>query len=555
MATPFGPLAHLSLELRRTSKRLAAMAHIGAFLRTLAPEEVRPGVMLLLGRVRPKGDPRPLEVSGATLWRAVRALTSTDARDPHLGRQEDVGVGVRTVLEAGGHPFSPTPALGLLEVHALLSALADVAGTGAAARRQALLTDLLRRATADEVEVLARIIVGDMRQGANEGVVLEAIGRLPDIGPARASRARMLLGDVSHVAEIALGEGAEGLDRLGVAYFRPLSPMLAQKAETAAEALAMCAGTASFEHKLDGARLQIHLQGDTVRLFTRRMTEVTDSLPDVVSAAREALRLREGIAEGEVVPVDVQGRVLPFQELMRRFRRVHEVDAQAAEIGTRLYLFDLLAADGEVLLDAPQRVRWARLTEVLEPHPSAVLVPHLHTSDPQAATAFYEDAVQRGQEGIMAKSPESPYTPGQRGRAWLKIKKVHTLDVVVVAADWGYGRRRGWLSNYHLAVRGDDGWVEVGKTFKGVSDAELETLTTRLSALHEGSLEDATVRVRPAVVLEVAYSDVQRSPQYAGGVALRFARVVRIRDDKTADEADTLATVQAQLARQAAADL
>lgn len=566
MPTPFAELAGLSLTLRQTPKRLAAMERIGAFLAHLPSSEVRAATLLLLGRALPKGDPRTLEVSGATLWRAVRALAhrqapsapgarpSTNAAAPR-SITEDAGVAARALLaEEGGHIFPESATLTLQDVSDALISLAEIRGKGAAARREALLVDLLGRATADELEVIVRIVLGDMRQGADEGVVLEAVARRPDIGQARITRAKMLLGDASRVVEIACTEGAAGLDGVRLEPFRPLAPMLAQKAETATDALALCGGRAVLEHKLDGARLQIHIHDGKVRLFTRRLSEVTESLSDVCAAVREALPLNDAIVEGEVVPVDRSGRPLPFQDLMRRFRRVHSVDERAAEIGTRVYLFDLLAMNGDPLLDTPQCERWSRLVAALSPTPSVVLVPRLETTDDAAATAFTLDAIDRGYEGVMAKNPTSPYSPGVRGRAWLKIKKVHTLDVVVVAADWGYGRRNGWLSNYHLAVRDDNGdFTEVGKTFKGLSDAEFEQLTARLLGLRDGPAEAPTVRVRPSVVLEVAFSDVQASPTYPCGYALRFARVVRIRDDKTADEIDTVARVREQFERQQSA--
>jgi DNA ligase-1 len=554
--TRFAELARLSLDLKSTAGRLASMERIARFLRSLEAEEIRPSVLMLLGRVRPPGDPIKLEVSGAVLGKAVRVLAGP--REEGSGPSEDIGTAIRDRLEASASWRAPAESsASILEVHEALLELGEVAGKGAAARRVERLRDLLARLSLDEAEILSRIVVHDMRHGADEGVVLEAIARMLDIPRARAARAQMLLGDVSRVAEIGLREGPDALRAVGVEYFRPLKPMLAQKAETIAEALEICGGRASIEHKLDGARLQIHLRGGEIRLFTRRLSEVTESLPDVIAAIRRALPLEDGIAEGELVPIDRQGRLLPFQELMRRFRRVHGVEDNAREVGARLYLFDLLAADGEVLLDAPLEERQGRLEATLVESKDGLaevtLVPRLLTSSAEEGQRFYDDAVGRGYEGVMVKDSRSAYTPGVRGRAWLKVKKIHTLDLAVVAADWGYGRRRGWLSNYHLAVRDRSGdLVEVGKTFKGMTDAEFEEMTGRLLALKTSEVGH-TVRCRPAVVLEIAYSDIQRSPQYACGFALRFARVVRVRDDKTVAEIDTLDSVREQYERQQAA--
>lgn len=546
----FVELARLSLALKGTTSRLTSMERVGSFLRRLEGAEIRPAVLMLLGRVTPFGA-KPLEVSGAALGRVLRQLGGGRG-----GQGEDFGASIRAALEASEtFAFASEPTLGLREVHERLLGMVGERGKGSSERRIAVLVDLFRRCTADEAEVLARIVLRDMRQGANEGLLLEALARAVDVPRDRVSRAQMLVGDLSEVARIALLEGEAGIEAVAFAHFRPLKPMLAQKAENVAEALDLCGGRASLEYKMDGARLQIHRRGEQVRLFSRRLSEVTPSLPDVVSFVRSQVGLDDFIAEGELVPVDASGRPVAFQELMRRFRRVHDVEALAAEVPVRLYLFDLLASRGAELIDAPLSERWEQLAAAVSESEQVVLVPRLVTSDAVEGEAFYVDAVARGYEGVMAKDLRSAYTPGVRGRAWLKIKVAHTLDVVVVGADWGYGRRSGWLSNYHLAVRGPSGeLLEVGKTFKGLTDAEFVAMTSRLLALQSAEQRGSTVPVTPDVVLEVAFSDIQKSPQYACGYALRFARVVRIRDDKGPGDIDTIAAVEAQYARQLGAE-
>ncbi|MHB2017491.1 MAG: ATP-dependent DNA ligase [Candidatus Xenobia bacterium] len=539
--TRFLDLAKLSRSLKATPGRLASVRLIVEFLRRLSAEEIRPAVRTLLGRVA-----RKLEVSGAALGKVVRQLAGPGP----LAAGEDMGESVRLTLQH----FPDTATLSLLEVYQRLQDVEAVHGKGAMERRIGILVDLYRKCTADEVEVLTRIVLKEMRHGADEGVVLDALAEAAGLPREDVTRAQMLLGDLAEVAHLVLLEGRIGLSRVGLTWFRPIQPMLAQKADSVAEALARFGGRASLELKLDGARVQVHKQGDVVRLFSRRLTEVTESLPEMVEAIRQAVSTENAMLEGELIPVDAGGRPQPFQELMRRFRRIHAIDGAAQEVPVQLFLFDTLAEGDELLLDRPEEERWAALERILRPHAQVTRVSRLVTSDAAAGEAYYQDAVARGYEGVMAKDLRRPYTPGVRGGAWLKIKRIHTLDMVIVAADWGYGRRQGWLSNYHLAVRDEAGQLaECGKTFKGLTDEEFRRMTERLMGLKTTSGKEWTVNVRPEVVVEVAFEGVQKSSQYACGLALRFARITRIRDDKAVDEIDTLASLQAEFDRQAAA--
>jgi DNA ligase-1 len=350
----------------------------------------------------------------------------------------------------------------------------------------------------------------------------------------------MLAGPLAPVADAALAAGLDGLARFALRLFEPVSPMLASPTDGVASALAALE-VAAFEYKLDGARVQIHKRGHEVRLFSRRMKDITASLPDVAALVSSSAAADTAIFEGEVIPVS-NGRPLPFQELMRRFRRKRNVDEMIAEVPVALSLFDILYLDGRPLLDLPVRERWL----ALEPARGGLeTVGRALPTDVAEGTAFYEDAVAAGYEGVMAKALDSAYTPGVRGKSWLKIKHDVTLDLVVVAADWGYGRRHGWLSNYHLAARdaASGQLMEVGKTFKGLTDAQFVAMTERLLRLKLRE-ERGTIFVRPEVVVEVKFNDIQKSPTYACGMALRFARIVRIRDDKSADEADTIETLR-----------
>jgi DNA ligase-1 len=435
----------------------------------------------------------------------------------------------------------------ILEVQDTFSRMASLSGPGSTTTKRRVLESLLGRASPEEGDVLLRTLFGEMRHGVVEGVMLDAIADASDADVQDVRRANMLLGDIGEVGRIALTEGASGLARVGLRLFTPIKPMLAEMADGLEEAIAEHGGKTALEYKLDGARIQIHKEGDRVRIFSRRLTDVTQSLPDIVEAAGR-LEADSALVEGEVVAVDSKGRPLPFQDLMRRFRRVHAVEEQAERIPLELYLFDVPYLNGEILLEAPYESRWAALEGVA---PEEHLTPRLVTGRSDEAAAFLEAAIEAGHEGLMAKALDSPYTPGKRGKRWLKIKPVETLDCVIVAAEWGSGRREGWLSNYHLAVydaEADD-YAMIGKTFKGLTDREFTDVTARLRELQTEEIRWG-IRVRPEIVVEVAYNEIQRSPHYESGYALRFARITRFREDKGPREADTIERLEALYQKQ-----
>src|SRR5205809_957128 len=412
--------------------------------------------------------------------------------------------------------------------------------------KQRLLGELFARGTADEREFLLRLLMGELRQGALEGLVTEAVARAAGLEAGAVRRATMLAADLGRVAHAALTRGAAGLTSFRVELFRPLQPMLAQAADDVADALTRLGGQAAFEHKLDGARIQVHKARGEVRVFSRQLNDVTQAVPEVVETVRR-LPLADAILDGEAIARRPDGTPLPFQMTMRRFGRKLDVERLRAELPLVPFFFDILYADGAPLLDEPYARRFAVLAAAV---PGEQRVPRIVTSDAGEAGAFFERAIAAGQEGLMAKALDARYDAGARGAAWLKLKPAHTLDLVVLAAEWGHGRRRGWLSNVHLGARDPEtgGFVMLGKTFKGMTDEMLEWQTKRLLELEIG--RDAyTVHVRPELVVEVAFNDVQASPHYAGGLALRFARVKRYRTDKTAEQADTVATVRQILRR------
>jgi DNA ligase-1 len=506
-------LVAASARVGATRARSEKTAHLAALLRRLEPREVEVAVAFLSGRLR----------------------------------QGRIGLGWAALREAraAARP-ADSPALQLLEVDAVFDRVAAVSGRGSAGERARLLGELFSRATGEEQDFLVRLVLGELRQGALAGLMEEALAQAADVPAAEVRRALLLAGDLQAVAKAVLGEGQAGLARFRLELLRPLQPMLAQPAEDLDAALARL-GDAALEWKLDGARVQVHRLDDEVRVFSRRLHDVTAAVPELVAAVR-ALPAQRLILDGETIALRPDGSPQPFQVTMRRFGRKLEVQRLRRELPLASFFFDCLHWDGEDLLDRPAEERFAALAAGA---PSELVVPRLRTADPAAAQAFLDGALGRGHEGIMVKDPAATYDAGRRGFAWLKVKPAQTLDLVVLAAEWGHGRRHGWLSNLHLGARDPEngGFVMLGKTFKGMTDEMLVWQTEKLLSLALARDEWA-VHARPELVVEIAFSDLQESPHYPGGLALRFARVKRYRTDKTAAEADTIATVRALFARQ-----
>jgi DNA ligase-1 len=456
-------------------------------------------------------------------------------------RQQKLNVGYAALQAASEGGAAESSTLELTDVDGVLEQISRVKqGKGSTAQRQRLLGELFTRATADEQHFLFRLVIGELRQGAVEGLMLEAVAKASSIPAEQIRRARMMTGDLTTVARAALTGDTAGLAGFATQLFRPVHPMLAGSADDTGVAMEEL-GEAALEYKLDGARIQVHKSGDQVAVYSRRLNDVTPAVPELVETIR-ALPVRDLILDGEVIALRENGTPHPFQVTMSRFGRRLDIERQRRELPLTPFFFDLLYLDGGALIDQPSRERLRTLGEVV---PGTMLVPRLETSSAEEAQRFLLTALERGHEGIMAKSLEAPYEAGHRGRRWLKIKPANTLDLVVLAAEWGHGRRHGWLSNLHLGARDpvNGGFVMLGKTFKGMTDEMLEWQTKRLLEL-EAARDGITVYVRPELVVEVAFNEVQGSTQYPGGVALRFARIKRYRTDKTAAETDTIAAVQ-----------
>ncbi|WP_046779989.1 ATP-dependent DNA ligase [Streptomyces yangpuensis] len=499
-------VARVSREVAATSARSRKTALLAELFAAAPPEEAGLVISYLSGRL-PQGRP---------------------------------GIGWRTLAQESAP--APQPTLTVRDVDAAVSALAAEAGAGSAARRSALVAGLLGAATEAEQAFLRSLLSGEVRQGALDAVALDGVAAAAGVPAAELRRAVMLDGSLARVAGAVLAEGPDALRAVTLRVGRPVQPMLAGTAGSVTEALAAL-GPCAVEEKLDGIRVQVHREGDDVRVYTRSLDEITGRLPEVVELAR-SLPGERFILDGEVIGQAADGRPVPFQEIASRVGSRVDVAAARRRLPVVPCFFDVLAAGGDVLLDLPVRERYEALAALV---PEAARVRRLEVRDPAAqeadAVAFWAETLRRGHEGVVVKALDSAYAAGRRGRHWLKVKPVHTLDLVVLAAEWGHGRRTGLLSNLHLGARAADGtFAMLGKTFKGLDDEMLRWQTEALRALATSD-DGFTVRVRPELVVEIAYDGLQRSPRYPAGVALRFARVLRHRPDKTAEQADTVETV------------
>ncbi|HEY2319010.1 MAG TPA: ATP-dependent DNA ligase [Solirubrobacteraceae bacterium] len=498
--TGFADVVTASAGVAATTSRSAKIAILADLLGRLEPEEVPVVVGFLSG----------------------------------IPRQGRVGIGYATLRGIDRAP-AVEPSLIVADVDQAIDAIEAATGSGSAARRRELLGELVSRATEPEAGFLVGLLTGGLRQGALAGLMADAVARAAGVPGDIARRALMLSGDLTRMAQIAMTEGEQGLRAVGFEIFRPILPMLASTGATVADALAGLA-RASVEFKLDGIRIQIHRRGAEVRIYTRNLNDITDTLPGIVAAVRR-LPVTQAVLDGEALWMDAAGPA-PFQYT------VSQIDSEAPPEGIVTFLFDLLHVDGEDLLDAPLHERAARL-EAIAP---AQRIPGVFTDDPEVGQRVLQDALDAGHEGVVVKDAASTYAAGRRGRAWRKVKPVRTYDLVVLGAEWGHGRRRGWLSNLHLGARDPDagGFVMVGKTFKGLTDELLRWQTDALLA-RETERHGIAVMVRPELVVEIALDGVQASTRYPGGIALRFARVKRYRPDKDAQESDVIGDLRALL--------
>jgi DNA ligase-1 len=502
-----------SAKVGATSARLAKVRELAACLRTFAPDEIVVGVAYLSGET-PQGK---------------------------------FGIGYAVLQAASAEASASEPTLSVLEVDRRLTEIASIRGGGSTTRRAEALREMFSRATEAEQHFLMRLLIGELRQGALAGVMVDAIASAAQIPVEKVRRAAMYAKSLGAVAHAALVEGEAALANFQLELLSPVAPMLAQTAADVGEALEQLGDDAVFEWKMDGARIQVHKSGDSVHIYTRSLNDVTAAVPEIAALVRD-LPAKETILDGEAIAFTAAGRPHPFQITMRRFGRKLDVEKLQAELPMRAYFFDCLRLSNESLADRPMRDRYEALARAV---PAELLIPRLVTSSEDEASAFYDAAIAAGHEGIMAKALSSPYEAGNRGASWLKIKRAHTLDLVVLAAEWGHGRRTGKLSNLHLGALdpATGEYIMLGKTFKGLTDAMLEWQTKEFLA-RETHRDQWTVYVRPELVVEIAFSDLQASPRYPGGLALRLARVKRYRDDKPLKEADTMESVRKIFAAQ-----
>jgi DNA ligase 1 len=498
--TQLAEVVAASRRVAATSSRSQKVAILAELLSRLEPGEIAPAVGFLTG----------------------------------VPRQGRVGVGYRTIY-AIERPPAPEPSITIQDLDRAIATVQGVTGAGSAAGREEVLGDLLGRATEPEADFVKRLFTGELRQGALAGLMADAVAKAAGVPGPLARRALMLSGDLTKTAELALTRGEEALREVGFEIFRPIFPMLASTATDVAEAVESFERS-SVEWKLDGIRIQVHRRDDEVRIYTRNLNDTTATLPGIVDAVRR-LDLRQAVFDGEALWMLEHGPA-PFQET------VSQIDADGAPEGIVTFLFDLLHIDGEDLLDTPLEERAARLGRVAP----RLRIPSVLTSESEQAQRVLDEALDAGHEGVVVKDAASTYSAGRRGKAWRKVKPVRTYDLVVLGAEWGHGRRQGWLSNLHLGARdGPTGeFLMVGKCFKGLTDELLEWQTKELLS-RESRREGIAVFVRPELVVEIALDGVQTSTRYPGGVALRFARVKRYRPDKSPAEADTIEDLRSLL--------
>ena len=489
----FLELAQVLERVASTTKRLQKIQYLSEFLKSLQEEEIPPAVLLITGQVFPESSDKTLDVSWKTIQKALQSNQAT------LLTKE-------------------------LSINDVYSYFQQISRVSQRKKKERIISSLLSQAAEQEKTYILKNFFGEMRIGASEGILLEAVAKAAGLPKEDVKRSHALIGDLGETAVRALVHKELPVH---VTLFRPIKPMLAQMGD-----LQDITEKTALEYKLDGARIQIHKGRDQINIFSRRLTDVTESLPDIVGLVQD---FPESVTEGEVVAENM-GRPLPFQELLRRFRRVHDIRTVLKEVPLQLYLFDVLYLNGDTLLPFDYVQRTGLLSEFAE----HLMVKRIITDTTEEAAEFLDEAVAAGHEGLMAKRLDSIYIPGKRDRSWLKVKPVETMDLVITAAEWGHGRRKGWLSNYHLATQ--EGQV-IGKTFKGLTDQQFLTMTDRLLTLKVDE-DPYTVYVTPDVVVEVAFNEIQKSPTYASGYALRFARIKRVRDDKSPEDADTLGKVE-----------
>ncbi|MEM2538818.1 MAG: ATP-dependent DNA ligase [Candidatus Methanomethylicia archaeon] len=548
MPTEFKVLAELCEKLESMSRKSLMVSEVAAFLKTLDDDEISPAISMILGRAFPLSSGFDLNVSWATIVKVLKGIVHGDWKifEDAFKSTGDIGSAVKIFVERsrmGRQATLTFKNLTIIEVKRFFESIAKASGPGSATHRSRILQTFLSLLNPIELKYIIRILIGEMRTGFSEGLMKEAISEAFRIPIEVLDKALLMVGDIEILAETAKKFGLEGVLKLNFEVFRPVKPMLAQDSGGLIEVFKDIRGELALEYKLDGARVQIHKSKDLVKIYSRRLTDVTDSLPEIVNMILDNLKVDEAILEGEVIAVDVDGKPLPFQYLMKRFKRKHDIRETSKLFNLKLYLFDVIYVNGLSLIDKPYIERRSILANISGGIP---LVKQIITNDYKRAEEFLKESLDEGHEGLMIKDLNSPYIPGSRGKYWLKVKPtLEPLDLVIVAAEYGYGRRRKWLSDYYLAARDPESnkFYVVGKTFKGLTDDELEEMTKRLKELII-SEEGRRVYLIPKIVVEVLYNEIQKSPKYECGMALRFARINRIVYDKNPEDIDTIQRVR-----------
>ncbi|MCP8322991.1 MAG: ATP-dependent DNA ligase [Candidatus Methylarchaceae archaeon HK02M2] len=547
MQKTFKSIAELCEKLEATDKRLRMISLVADFLKELKVEEVEPAVSMILGRYLPRWSQQNLDVSWVTLRHIIKRITKADDRVliDVFGKTGDIGSATKIIFESSKVGRQSTlfeKKLTIIEVRKSIESIAKTTGPGSREKKERLIEVMFSQASPVEAKYLVKIFIGEMRIGFSEGLMEQAVSKAFEIPLEMVQKGFMITGDIGEVSVIAKRQGKKGLSKIEFKVFRPVRLMLAQMANDIPEVLREHGKTA-FEYKLDGVRVQIHKLGEEVKIFSRRLKDVTESFPEIVNKVQKNVRAKEVIFEGEIIAVNSLGHPIPFQHLMRRFKRVRAIEDMIKKIPVKLYLFDILYLDGESLITDPYTRRRRILAENFG---EISLTDQLISNNLEESVQFLKKATDSGHEGLVAKKLDSQYVPGTRGKLWLKIKPVlEPLDLVIVAAEYGYGRRHRWLSDYYLAALDPETeeFLMVGKTFKGLSDMEIIEMTERLKEITI-KVEDRRVVVIPKIVVQVLYNEIQQSSKYRSGMALRFARIDFIREDKTPEEADTIQKVR-----------
>lgn len=524
MSVKYSDFIELCKKLENLQSRKEKIRTLADFLKRIEPEDARIAALLLSGRIFPEYKDMKLDIGVATVYKIIKNL---NVRQSFLIERK----------------------LTLRDVYRLLEKIASIKGMDSRRRKEDILRNLLTSLSPNERDYLLRFIFGEVRIGVNEGLILEALSYALKCDIKIIRKAYMFIGDIGDLIYKAFTSDCEGLKNTKIELFRPVKPMLASMAYSVGEALRELGGReCAFEYKYDGVRIQVHKKEDKIRIFTRRLSDTTHSLPEVVDIVKYSVDASNIVLDGEVIGLK-DGRPLPFQELVKRIKRQKNIHRMLKEIPVIPKFFDVLYLNGNTLVDFPYSKRWQLLENIIREE--EYLSKRIVTDDIKEAEFFFEQAIKSGHEGLIAKKLDSNYTPGIRGKKWLKIKKTETIDAVIVAAEWGHGRRRGWLSDYYLAVVDDKSgeYVVVGKTFKGLTDEEFKEMTKRLLEIKIRE-EGYVVIVKPIIVVEVAYGEIQKSPKYKSGMALRFARITRIRFDKNPKEVTTLSELRERYEKQ-----